>query len=186
MNNPEQDSELSSPSGKPNPSDSINVRVADIFPVPQREAPEKKMPVTAAWLRWTLLVGSGILCLHAFVYGPGRGITLIPPDDPLAEVLALGRLGVYVCFFLAAIVLPDRGAAAALLFLGVGLVGRCILELKVSVAKHLFPYRDLEAGWLILTVVFYFVSFVVPFLVFLDCRRALRAARGQKDGKLGA
>lgn len=89
----------------------------------------------------------------------------------------MGRRGdlFYVCFFVAAVKYGHFVSKLAITLLGVGLIARSLLEYSSSVGKSVFSGSHLPGpGVVAFVLCFYLVSFVVPFLVFFDCLRAIR------------
>lgn len=86
-------------------------------------------------LRSLVVLASGILLLHALIYGPGRGLTLIPADD---QHYGLVRLMAYGLIFAGAMLTAKMPRIAALT-LYAGLLARAELELHYYFGSMIAP-----------------------------------------------
>lgn len=135
------------------------------------------MPRSIQLQRLILGLGSGTLLLNAMIYGPGRGLTIIPGGDPATVLWDILRVYVYV-MFLAGSIESFRFPRLAATLLFAGLVGRCVLEFRFSLVKLLLE-KDAspELNESLLIGGFYLISFVIPATLFLDCLHELRRLR---------
>ena len=135
------------------------------------------MPRSLRLLRLILALCSGTLLFFALIHGPGRGLTIIPGDDPDAISWDILRISVYVSF-LAGAIQSSRSPQLAATLLFAGLVGRCVLEFRFSLVKPLLE-KDASPELIesLLIGGFYLISFVIPATLFLDCLHELRRLR---------
>ncbi len=143
----------------------------------------QEMPVRTRIHRLLVVLGSGLLLLYSLIYGPGRGPTLISPDD---QSYGLIRILAYACFLAGAVLVSGRAFVAVLILLA-GLIARSILELKYSSGRLWFEidgWSSLSSS--ILVLAFYLFSFVLPALLTIDSFRNLRLGARIKQGEQAA
>jgi hypothetical protein len=128
---------------------------------------------SATILKSLVIFGSAFYLLHSFIYGAGRGISAVPAGH---EGLALLKLVTYFFLLIGAIFYPKHPRVAAAL-LWAGVIGRGVLEFETSVAKAVMaPVADWHLGFVLLVLLMYTVTFVLPFLLALDALRLLRGS----------
>lgn len=141
-------------------------------------------------LRWTLIVSSGFFLLHAIIYGPGRGLTLIPYDEDWSGLAAVIRVAAYSLFLLGGLACKKH-LKTAILLLAAGLIFRGTLEVFISAIKYLYQgvtfqkVCDNIPGFLKLSseiLVFYWFAFILPALLLFDCNR-LRKLRKTSESR---
>lgn len=123
---------------------------------------------------------AAILLLHAIVYGPGRGITMIPAGNELSEPLYWLRMLVYGLFLAGALVAARNPLLAGALLAG-GLLGRIVLEYFLSALREWianFPMYTMGESAFVAT--FYLVSFVLPAALCSDSFRVWKFRNGEK------
>lgn len=125
--------------------------------------------------RALVIAGPSILLIHAVVYGPGRGLTLIPADHEHAQFLYVTRITVYLLFLVGAST-SVRRSLLVWIPLTIGLIGRSILETSISLGREsVAHFSSLTFGAAVFVLVFYLLSFALPALLCMDSFREWRS-----------
>lgn len=109
-----------------------------------------------------LMAASVLLLQFAIIHGPGRGLTAFSADHPHAALLYYIRIAVYSMFLVGACLKVHRTWIPAVI-IGLGLMGRAVLELAASVARGLVENLQNTTEvwvWSALVFLFYFASFI--------------------------
>lgn len=121
-------------------------------------------------LRIILLTFTPFLLLAAVIYGPGRGPLAIDIDHPLATEIAIAKVVTYTCFLAAATAWIKRPRFTALA-LALGLLARIFVETQAS----LLVSGPLSSPiFLVIAVVLYTLTFIVPTITLIDFVRYIR------------
>lgn len=137
------------------------------------------MPRYFQLFRFLLIPSAAILLLHAFVYGPGRGITMIPEGNELSELLYCLRMLVYGLFLAGALVCVKRPLLASALLAG-GMLGRVVMEYFLSALQEwIGHFSAYTLGGSAFIATFYLVSFVLPAALCSDSFRVWRMRRAK-------
>ena len=115
--------------------------------------------------------------LNSAIYGPGRGLCLVPPDEPWSNAISLVESATFLLLLIGTSILKKNPRASTVI-LAVALVGRITFELKVSLLKELWmvgPHAYFHPASLIFLAMYYVAGFVLPALWLIDGWKSRKA-----------
>ena len=127
------------------------------------------------WFRWTLIGSSAFFLIHSLIYGPGRGFPAYFLEYEQQKLHSYLKLFVYLCFLVGAI-FSSAASRWGVIFLALGLVGRGIMEVCLSVARVCIEAERIVFWSAMTAVLFYLFSFILPSKLFLDQIRRLKSS----------
>ncbi len=138
--------------------------------------PSTVKPPVSSWMRYTLLATTLPLLALAILYAPGRGLNPATPKFEWMIPLGIARIAGVLFFFLASLIL-NHHLRLALISLTFGLILRGIDEYFTSAIKFALTY-DFPPGPLasLFFILFYGITFVLPFAILFDGFRYLRGS----------
>lgn len=138
--------------------------------------------LNASRVRVPVVVISLVWLFFAIIHGPGRGMSAVPPDLPMIDMLGYLQVltGVLLC---SGLLLLNPFPKLALNLLGLGLVGRASIEVLFSSVRnfihavaHQFLTNESVLIWVGLLSLFYLATWIFPALIFLERIRKFRSS----------
>ncbi|MCW1887186.1 hypothetical protein OKA04_20780 [Luteolibacter flavescens] len=120
-------------------------------------------------LRYLAMAGSGLLLTISVAHGPGRGLSLVEAGNTGLGLLVTATYALILC----GATIITRAPRSGMIFLLLGLVARCAMELKLSWARVWWDSEKIPelTGAIALL---YLLDFIAPALLALDSRHLLR------------
>ena len=121
-------------------------------------------------IRITAIALLALAFLNSAMYGPGRGMCLVPPDEEWSDFIAFTEAVTFLLLLIGTSILKKCPRASTLI-LTAALTGRIIYELKISVLKELWALgldAYLHPMSLFFLVTYYVAGFILPALWVID------------------
>jgi hypothetical protein len=114
------------------------------------------------------IAGSGLFLLGSLIHGPGRGLSLARAGEAGLGLLVTIT---YTLIFCGALTLARSPRAGAIILL-TGLIARCFLESRLSLAQEWW-HSAKSASWTGAIAIAYLLNFIAPALLMVDSRHLL-------------